>query len=293
MKKREYFGVGSLLVATFLYGFFGILTRMLGFSLPVFFAAWTRGLVSCVILAIPLFGFGLWRQVQSRDWQWFVVRSVGGFFGFFGSFISFYYIPIGTAYFIFYCGVTVSGYILGRILFGERVTKLRLWSLVLALFGLSLIYAQSLSGGNMLYMSAAFVSGLGTGLWNVSSKKISGSYSDIQLNFIDFLLQGFVFVFALSLLFHEQWVMPKLDTAWIANLLFVVMFLSTGQLVVYGFKRLDAQIGSLIMLMEVLFGAFLAYLFYKETPTPYALAGGLLILTAIILPEINWKKVKL
>jgi len=287
--NEEMKGIISLIVATIIYSFFGVLTRIIGFEIPVFYGSATRGLVSLIILAILLFGKHLWKAIKRTDWLWFFLRSVGGFFGFMGSYFSFYYIPMGTAYFIFYGGSTISGYFFGRFLYAEKITRVKLLSLILALSGLLLIYAQSIGVGNALWMGAAFIGGIGTGTWNTFSKKISGHYSDIQLNFMDFSF-SFIFTLILSLLFREQWVMPDLNNIWLANALFIVMFLSTGQLMVYGFKRLDAQIGSLIMLSEVLFGVILGYLFYREIPSYWATLGGILVITAIMLPEVRWKK---
>lgn len=286
--SEETKGIAGLIAATFIYSFFGILTRIVGFEIPVFYASAIRGLVSLAVLAILLFGKRLWISIKRADFLWFFIRSVGGFFGFIGSYFAFYYIPIGTAYFIFYGGSTIAGYFFGRFLFAEKITRIKLLSLMLALAGLLLIYAQSIGGGNALWMGMAFIGGLGTGVWNTFSKKISGHYSDLQLNFIDFSF-SVVFMLILSFLFREHWVAPALNVIWLANALFVVMFLSTGQLMVYGFKRLDAQIGSLIMLSEVLFGVVLGYLFYREIPSDWAILGGVLVITAIVLPEIRWK----
>lgn len=68
------------------------------------------------------------------------------------------------------------------------------------------------------------------------------------------------------------------------------MFLTTGQLMIYGFKYVEAQTGSLIMLAEVVFGVFLGFIFYKETISFTTLLGGMAIIAAIILPEIKRKK---
>lgn len=290
-RSEETKGIFSLIAATFVYGFFGVLTRTVGFEIPVFYASALRAVVSLLILAVPLFGRKLWKPVKRADWPWFFLRSVGGFFGFIGSYVSFYYIPLGTAYFIFYGGSTVAGYFFGRLLFAEKLTRIKILSLIFALAGLLLIYAQSIGGGNLLYMALAFIGGVGTGTWNTFSKKISGHYSDVQLNFTDFSF-NFLFMFVLSIGFREPWVAPAFNLVWLANALFVVMFLATGQLMVYGFKRLDAQIGSLIMLTEVLFGILLGYLFYREIPSAWAFVGGALIITAIVLPEIRQRRRK-
>ena len=55
---------------------------------------------------------------------------------------------------------------------------------------------------------------------------------------------------------------------------------------IWGFKHIDAQIGSLIMLSEILFGILIGYLFFKETITIFTLLGGIFIITAIVLPQI-------
>lgn len=292
MKKKELIGVGSLLSAAFLYGFFGILTRTLGFNLPLFYAMWTRSIVCVGILGALLLITKQWKPIKHTDWKWFIPRSCGGLIGYVGSYISFYYIPIGTAYFIFYGAVAIGGYILGSIFFRERASPLRVVSLVLALIGLGFIYTLNVYSGSTIYALFAMASGFGTAIWYTSSKKISGSYAALQLNYTDFLL-GLVAYFIMSLILREPWIPISLNTAWLVNLLFVVMFLSTGQLIVYGFQRLDAQIGSLVMLTEVLFGTVLSYLFFHEILTPLTIVGGVFILCAIIIPEIRWKKIKL
>lgn len=59
---------------------------------------------------------------------------------------------------------------------------------------------------------------------------------------------------------------------------------------VYGFKRVEAQIGSLILLFDIIFGIILGYIIFKESISFTALIGGSMILAAIILPNIRMKK---
>jgi len=289
--KDETKGIVSLLISTLIYSFFGVLTRIIGFSIPVFYAMWVRAFVTIGILFLVAYYTHQWSHVKPKDWKWFILRSVGGMVGFLGSYVSFYFLPLGTALFIFYGGSTVGGYALGRLLIGERITRIKGISLVIALLGLLLIYITRIGTGSLLYMLLAFAGGLGTATWNVSSKKISGTYSDVQLNATDFLLNGMFALFA-SVLLQEQWVPIQANTVWLANLLFIILFISTGQLMVYGFKRLDAQIASLIMLTEVLFGVILGYLFYAEIPSAWSVVGGGMIIASIVLAEMYSKKAR-
>lgn len=291
MKNKNLLGIGSLVSATFIYGFFGILTRIVGFTFALFFQNWVRNLLSVLLLIIPLVVFKQWSNIRKKDFKWMVARSVAGIVCFIGSFVAFYFIPIGTAYFLFYGTMTTGCYILGAFLFKEKLTPIKILSLVLSIVGLLLIYSLNINLNKAIYIFAAIIAGLGSATWNTFSKKISGNYSALQLNFMDFLL-SFIICFVISFFLKEQWVYPTISKIWIANLLFVVMFLLTGQLMIVGFKHIDAQKGGLIMLLVILFGILFSYFFFKETISISTLAGGGIILLAIILPEIKWQRNK-
>lgn len=286
--KDKYFGASTLFASSFIYGFFGILTRTLGFDLPLFFQSWTRNLFMSLILFIPVLYLKKWKSLRKKHTLWIIARALGGLLGFVGSFISFYYIPIGTAYFVFYSGSTIGGYLLGRLLFNEKFTVIKISSLILSIAGLFLIYTLEFEIEKSLYILAALSSGFGSAIWSVFSKKVSHTYSALQLNFLDFLL-FFIMTFSLSVFLKEKWSMPSFSSPWIANLLFAAMFLSTGQLMIYGFKHLKAQTGSLIMLSEILFGITLAFLFYKEIPPISTFLGGIFIISAILLPALKFR----
>jgi drug/metabolite transporter (DMT)-like permease len=254
----------ALLTATFLYSFFGVLTRIVGFDLPIYFASFTRDVAGALILLLPLFLFGKLQKVAKADWLWLVLRSCGGILGFLGSYYAFYYLPIGTAYFIFYGGSTIFGFLSGAWLFKEKISLIEGLSLVVSLLGLVLIYSiGGVSVDLLVYVIWAFLGGVGAAVWNTFSKKVSGQYGATQLNGLDFMIfAGLMLI--LSLLQGETWVWPSFNLIWLANLLFVAMFVVTGQLMIYGFRHLDAQKGSLIMLLEVVFGAIIGWIFYQE-----------------------------
>lgn len=287
--NNKIFGTGSLLSAAFIYSFFAILSRTIGFKLPLFYQSWSRTILVLAILWILILFFKKWVKVEKKDILWILLRSLGGFLSFFGIYIAFIFLPIGTTYFIFYAGSTVGGYLIGRVLFGEKVTKIKILSLFLSLFGLWLIYSLDFNAEKIWYIVAALVSGLGVAVWNTFSKKISHLYPALQLNFLDNLI-FFLMAFFISLFIREQWVLPTLSSAWVANLFFAVMFLVTGQLMIYGFSRLEAHAGSLIMLTEILFGLIIGFIFYREVLSLLAITGGTLIILSMILPEIKMRK---
>lgn len=288
-KQSAYFGPASLFLATFIYGFFGVLSRIIGFSLPLYYQSAVRSLVASLILLVLLGFVKQWKRMTQGDFVWVAVRSFFGIVAIITFFIAVNFLPIGTVYFIFYAGSTIGGYTLGKALFSEHLTPVKIISFTLALLGLYLIYSLSIDPSKVLYAIISLVSGVSTAFWNTLSKKISHTYSALQLSFLDNVI-GALLAFIISIIVREQWMIPTATLAWGVNMIFACFYVATGQLVVYGFRVLDAQIGSLIMLAEVLFGILLGFVFYHEVVAPLTLLGGFLILVAIILPEINISK---
>ena len=250
-----------------------------------------RNIAGTLILLIVIASVGKWKSVRRKDYIWIFLRSICGMVAFFGAFVPIMYLPIGTFYFISYAGITIGGYILAKFLFKEEITFIKLVSLILALAGLYFIYSINVETLSLVYVFIAFVGGVGVSGWNILAKKISHHYSALQLNFIDYSMYVF-YTLVISIILHETWSFPIVNNAWMAQLGFVAMFLITGQLIIYGFKYLDAQIGSLVLLLEILFGTLFAYLFFKEAVSIMTMMGGALIVIAIVLPEVIVEKKK-
>lgn len=59
--------------------------------------------------------------------------------------------------------------------------------------------------------------------------------------------------------------------------------------VLYGYKVLEAQVASILLLAEIIFGIAIGYFAYQEIPTITTLIGGLCIVAALTLPNIDFK----
>ena len=59
-----------------------------------------------------------------------------------------------------------------------------------------------------------------------------------------------------------------------------------------GFKLLEVQIASLILLFELIFATIIGAIFYHEIPGVLELFGGLLIISAMALPIVRENKTK-
>ncbi len=281
----------ALLICAVLYGMFGVFSRIISFNIPLFFQAWSRNIVSILLIFVLLKLFSRWKKVKKSDVKWFILRSVGGFISFISLYLGFIYLDFSTNYFISYATATIAGYTFGYLFFKEKLTKVNLNALILSMLGLLLVFQVNLQAEKILYLLLSAIGGITTSVWTVFSKKISGTYSNLQMNLIDSVF-AFSFPFALSIIYRETWVMPTLSWIWVANWLFGLMFLLTAFLIVYGFKYVDAQRGSLILLFDIVIGVFLGYLVFKEAISLQEIMGGLLIIAAMILPNIKFAKIR-
>ncbi len=279
----NYRGEIALITAGILYGFFGVFTKLIGFSIPMFYQAWVRCLGALIMLApIAFFLKGHWRKIAPKDHVWFFLRSFCGFISFLTIYIAFIKLDIGTAYFLTYASSMIVGYILGIVLFQEKLTKSGILAFTLSFIALSLIYSVHIQGDTLLYVILAIISGAFSPGWNVFSKKISSSYSILQLNVVD-TAYAFVFPFITSLLLREPWTPISWTPAWIYSCLLGCLFMSTGFLIVYGFKKVSAQTGMILMLIEIVAGIIFGYLFFTEMPSFGSFVGGGLIILAMLI----------
>ncbi len=284
--RKPLLGAAILAITAAIWSTFGVLVRFLGYNIPFFYGAWTRNLAAALILFLAVLIFKQFKPMTWRDLSWSIIRSVTGMFGLIGSFVGFLNLSIGTAYFMYFSGMTLGSFILGKLLFQEKMTVLKIVSFFLAMVGMALVYGVSIDQNSAFYLWMIFFSGWAGAFWSVSSKKVSDKYSTVQLNALDFLIFG-ILALVISILRQEVWSWPTLTVPWLVNLTFLIMFIITGQLVILGFKHIDAQRGGLILLLEVVLGTALGALIFHEQLSPWAKVGGALILAAAALPEVG------
>jgi len=279
----KYRGEIALFTAGIMYGFFGVLTKFIGFQIPMFYQAWVRCIVALFfLLLINFFVKGQWKIIQKKDHAWFFLRSFCGFISFFTVYIAFTKLDIGTVYFLTYASSMIVGYLLGITIFHEKLTKSGIIAFILAFIALFLIYSVHVNEEELLYVFLAIISGAVSPGWNVCSKKISSSYSILQLNVVD-TAYAFLFPFITSVVIREPWISIAWASAWIYSFLLGGLFIITGFLVVYGFKKVSAQTGMVLMLIEIVAGIIFGYFFFSEIPSIGSFVGGSLIITAMCI----------
>lgn len=285
-KAREFKGEFALLGAAFFFSLYGVWVRYISSEFSVLFQIWTRTAIPLIIFLIIGLLKKQFKKIEKEDYKWFFVVALSA------SLMNLPYVwavlnlPLGTAMFILYASSTIVGYILGAVLFKERLNSVKILSLILSILGLILLYAGNLQlvrNWNLLF---ALLSGILYGMYFTTTKKISDKYSVVQVDTFYFLINTLVYL-SIFLVLHDHFYLNFLSTGWLFNLIYIFTIMATSVLVVFGFRYVEAQKGSLIVLAELPFVLLLGFFLFKEVPGVLNVFGATLILVALILPNLN------
>ena len=179
--------------------------------------------------------------------------------------------------------------ILSILYLGERISKVKTLSIMMGLTGIVILNTQlspqSLMGrqliGDILVVAAGAV-------WSVyivvTKRALTKGYSLMPLT-VGVLFWTAIFLSPLSLLSDRTLSLDATGWLWIIYLSIICSAVAFF-LWVIGLKGVSATVSSILLLAEVLFAVLLSVLFLSELLTLYDLAGGTLILLAIILSSV-------
>ncbi len=279
-------GFFILLIAAFFWSLAGVFSKLIGASFEPFYQAWTRGCITLVIFI----GFGLVKKqfvkIEREDLKWFLITGVTASLAVAPTFYSLAFLHLGTALFIQYASIVLVSYLLGTLLLKERLTKVAVAAFSLSVIGLMLVFWGDIHFGSLVPTLAAIGSGSFFSFYVVVSKKISLKYSSIEINTFAFILVVVVNL-AISLLLHENFNKNFLSIGWLANISYGIAVFAGAVLTILGFKFIEANRGSIVLLSEILFGLLFGFVLFGETLGTTALIGGLLILISALLPNFQ------
>lgn len=276
---------GSLyiIISAIFYASYGIWSRLMSDGFGEFNQAWTRGVILLVAVIAYLLATGSFKPIKSTDRKWFIIIGLCGSLNQAPYFFGFEHLPLGTAILIFYASLTLAGYILGKFAFGETIDRPKQISFILAIIGMSIIYKFSLTNDQLLPAILMSIAGFMGGTAGILPKKLSSCYSEPQI-LVSYLSLMIVANYPLSLFFGEN--LPPLTqtTAWIPQLGYAASMLIANLTVIAGFKYIEASIGTLIGLVEILFGVLFGYFLFGETLSLTTYLGAGLILFSASFP---------
>ena len=172
--------------------------------------------------------------------------------------------------------------IFGYIFLKERISKLTLFSIFLAFGGIFLMLGDSLSTGQMTGNIAAFVMPISFAVLILIVRK----YPSIDM--IPLQLIAGIGAVIIGYLFSSKIIISSHDIF----LGFLAGFFQVGFgfiFITIGAKTTPSALVGIIMLTEAVLGPLWAWLFINETPPLVVLAGGSIVIIAVVLQFFNRK----
>ncbi len=170
--------------------------------------------------------------------------------------------------------------IFGYIFLKEKISKLTLACILLAISGIFLMLGNSISSGEMIGNLVAFIMPISFAILILIVRKFP------KVDMIPLQLVAGIFAMIIGLLMSPTIIVSSKDIF----LGFLAGFFQVGFgfiFITIGARSTTAAFVGIIMLTEAVLGPFWAWIFVNENPPISVLIGGLIIITAVILQFLN------
>ena len=201
--------------------------------------------------------------------------------GYAGYVFAMYNTTVANANFIIQTQ-TIFLAIFGYIFLKEKISILTITSIVLAFSGIFLMLGGSLNSGQMIGNIAAFIMPISFAVLILTVRK----YPNVDM--IPLQLIAGIGAIILGYFFSSQIIVSSYDIF----LGFIAGFFQVGLgfiFITVGAKTTPSALVGIIMLTEAILGPLWAWLFINETPPLVVLAGGTIVLIAVVLQFFNRK----
>jgi drug/metabolite transporter (DMT)-like permease len=281
-------GAGFVVLASLVYGSYGVWTKLMGDYFGIFTQAVFRA--GIVVLFLMLLAIGrkqLSRLYWRRDALLIIFLLISDLLIPAPIYYAVNKVGVGLAMGIAYAGAVLGAFFFGWLLSRERYTQDKWLSTVFGIVGLWLVFSPNIQAFGLLAMVAALASGLGSGLNMVVNKKLR--YSPVQtalLTWTTTVLANLPFIFIL----HEQIPTVNLTMHWLYLVLFSLASLTASWSLISGLKLIDAGTAGILGLLEIVFAIILGIVLFKEQLTFIVLSGMSCIIAAAAIPYITHYK---
>jgi len=279
-------GILMVIVSALMFGSYGVWSKLIGDSFGDFYQGWTRGLILTIVLLPILLYQREIIPIQREHWKWILV------FLFFTSmtqapiFYAFNHMDIGTASLLFFVTMLLTMYVVGFLFLKEKPTSVKVLAFLMAALGLYLVFSISLISFALLAALMAVLNGVASGGEVSFSKKISHAYSPLYLTWLSWIII-FISNLPVSVLLDETQHLPSVDVVWLYQLGYSMVSLFGFWLIIAGLKHLEASIGGLLGLLEIVFSILFGIVIFGESLTGRLIVGGALIIIAAALPHLK------
>jgi len=283
MNKKK--SIVLILLSALMFGTYGVWSRLIGDSFGEFYQGWTRGLIISIILFPILYFKKEIVPIKKKDIKWLLVFLLFTSFTQAPLFYAFNHMDIGTATVIFFVSMLLTMYAIGISFLKEKLSTVKVLSFVLASIGLYVTFSFSITAFSFFAASMAALNGIASGGEVSSSKKLTGSYSSLYVTWLSWLIVVITNA-PVSIFLGEVQHLPSFDIVWLYQMGYVVSSIFAFGLIIEGLKHVEASIGGLLGLLEVVFSLMFGVLIFNELVTAQVGTGAILVLLAAALPHI-------
>lgn len=227
-------------------------------------------------------------KVQSKELVYLI-----GLGGLFASLVVLFVVSvqktsIANSLFVYFAASIIGTFIFGSIVFKEKASIHKFISLFFAICGLA-FYAGDFKAGSIGVIFAA-LAGLAGGLTNIIFKLLKNLKTSVVL-FYQFGVTTFI-VLIMILISGEAIIKEVTLKLTLLTIFFTFIMLAAISLVIYGYRYFDVNIGAAISASEIVFGAVLGYIIYKEIPSNNELVGGVFIFLGSVIGALDISEMK-
>lgn len=285
MKKTALTGYLMVLLSAIGFGSYGVWSKYIGADFGVFFQGWVRSaLVLSFLIPIAYFTKSF-HPIKKKDLKWILIPVIFGIATQAPLYYAYTHMDIGSVTLVFYSLFLIASYIVGKIILNEKLTIPKFISMGLAFIGLFLVYGFSIARFSFLAFFLAAMNGLASGAEVSTSKKPTNTHSSLEVSI--YIWAGILLThLPLSILFGERQIMPSFNFEWFAMGMFALAGLVSFWLVIEGYKYIDASIGGLIGLLEIIAGIVFGIMLFGERLSGSIIAGSILIILAAAFPDL-------
>lgn len=284
MNKKK--GIIFIIISTMMFGSYGLWSKLIGNSFEPFYQGWTRGLILTIVLLPILILHKQIIPIKRKDWCWLAMFLSFTSLTQAPLFYAFNHMDIGSATLLFFVSYALTMYLFGIIFLNEKLTKIKIVALLLAVIGMYVVFSFSLIAFTLLAALLAVANGVASGGEISSSKKLSGNYSPLYLSWLSWVII-FISNLLISVVAGETQHAPSFNLAWLFQIGYTIASVLGFWLVIKGLKDVEASVACLIGLLEIIFSILLGILIFHEQLTFKIILGGILIIIAAALPHLQ------
>jgi drug/metabolite transporter (DMT)-like permease len=281
-------GFVYLLIASMIFGSFGVWVRILNNELLPYQQILLRGFTGSLVAFII---------VINRKKAWISnklkITDLLIFMFTFPLVIVFFTLSaittkIALTTFALYISVIIFSYLFGYLFYKEKLNRINTACAILVLIGLIFI-ANPFQGNINIGIIYGLLGGFFSSINYYFRKKISGVLDNMVL--VLYQLLG-VLIAGLFLTFFSgqsiPWNMSFITMT--VGVMFGSFLVLVNLLTLTGLKYFPLNLGSVILSAELVWASIYALVIFREVPTFYELIGGILILMAAVLPNLKLEK---